>query len=397
MDKFGQTTNTSGGDCGNYTTASSECQACSKCFAELPSGSRFCPMCGAPVSVRTQKPKARGNGTGSVYRVGKTWAASVTAGYKIELVDGVPKSTAIRRKKQGFKTKKEALAYISVLQSEKVQRKTPTLNDLWVAYQQGAYTKLSASKQESYRIAWRRIECLGTAKISDLTTPVLQECVNKGGKTHYPARDMKDLLSKLYQIAMANQFVTSNLARFLILPDQESREREAFNDNEVRLLWNDYAAGNLWTGYVLLMIYTGMMPGELLGVRKENIDWARKEIVKSGKKTKVRKETPIVLADVIVPVLADLCANSKSDKLLEANKDSFYKSYYEVLERAGTRKLVPYSCRHSTATALALANIAPSVIQQIMRHAKITTTQQYIHIDMAACLDAINRMAEKQA
>lgn len=380
----------------NVTITAHENQGCRKCFSSLPTGAKFCPMCGTPVSGRSQKSKSRGNGTGSVYRVGKSWAAAVTAGYKIELVDGVPKSTAIRRKKQGFKTKKEAMAYISVLQSENIQRKTPTLNELWIAYQQGAYTKLSASKQESYRIAWKRLEHIRTVRITDLTTPALQECVNKTAKTYYTARDVKDLLSKLYQIAMADQFVPTNLAKFLTLPDKESKEREAFNDNEMRLLWSDYAAGNLWTGYILLMIYTGMMPGELLEARKENINWERKEIVKSGKKTKVRKETPIVLADVIIPVLADLCANSKSEKLITINKDNFYKVYYETLERAGTRKLAPYSCRHSTATALALANIAPSVIQQIMRHAKITTTQQYIHIDMAACLEAINRMAANQ-
>ena len=67
----------------------------------------------SPVSGRSQKSKSRGNGTGSVYRVGKSWAAAVTAGYKIELVDGVPKSTAIRRKKQGFKTKKEEISLMS--------------------------------------------------------------------------------------------------------------------------------------------------------------------------------------------------------------------------------------------------------------------------------------------
>jgi len=32
-------------------------------------------------------------------------------------------------------------------------------------------------------------------------------------------------------------------------------------------------------------------------------------------------------------------------------------------------------CRHTTATALALGNIAPSVIQEVMRHTKFNTTQ----------------------
>lgn len=70
-------------------------------------------------------------------------------------------------------------------------------------------------------------------------------------------------------------------------------------------------------------------------------------------------------------------------------------SPYEM-EHTGWHDLTPYSCRHSTATALALDDIAPSVIQKVMRHAKFTTTQQYIHVDVAPMLDAVNKMADKR-
>ena len=58
--------------------------------------------------------------------------------------------------------------------------------------------------------------------------------------------------------------------------------------------------------------------------------------------------------------------------------------------------MAPYCCRHTAATALALEKIPPSVIQKIMRHAKFTTTQQYIHIDIEPMRQAINQMAAKQ-
>lgn len=40
--------------------------------------------------------------------------------------------------------------------------------------------------------------------------------------------------------------------------------------------------------------------------------------------------------------------------------------------------------------------IAPSVIQRIMRHAKLSTTQLYIHPDESAVLDAINTLRPDQ-
>lgn len=73
-----------------------------------------------------------------------------------------------------------------------------------------------------------------------------------------------------------------------------------------------------------------------------------------------------------------------------------YARYHETLKRIGVRDLPPYSCRHSTATALAMQNIAPSIIQKVMRHAKFSTTQSYIHVDVSPMLEAVNRLAELQ-
>ena len=144
------------------------------------------------------------------------------------------------------------------------------------------------------------------------------------------------------------------------------------------------------------MIYTGMMPGELLDARKAHIDWKGKQIIGAGKKTAKRRETPIVLADVIIPVLADLCEHTSGDKLIRINKDKFYETYYEALDRAGCRRLTPYSCRHTAATSLALENIPPSVIQKIMRHAKFSTTEKYIHISIDPMLEAVNKLSKQQ-
>ena len=71
-------------------------------------------------------------------------------------------------------------------------------------------------------------------------------------------------------------------------------------------------------------------------------------------------------------------------------KDRFYPAFHDALARCGARNLKPYSCRHTTATALALGNIAPSVIQEVMRHTKFSTAQRYIHPDMTASHAAVN-------
>lgn len=367
---------------------------CIKCGADLPQGALYCPMCGKKQTVQTNPEKkrtgrSRPNGTGSVYRRGKTWECAIVLGYVIQ-PDG--KRKAIRPTKGGFKTKKEAMEYLPKLKEDR-PRLTPTLYDLWERYQDSKkYTQLSASRKEKYAIAWRKLERLWFTKIDLLTTFDLQDTVNDQASTFYTARDLKDLLSKLYQMALPDQYVKSNLAEYIELPELNAKKQEAFTAEEIAKLWTDYADGNWWTGYILLMIYTGMMPGELLGCQKEFIDWQGKQIRGAGKKTKERKETPIVLADVILPVLSDLCDHTAGEKLIKSNKDNFYQVYYETLQRAGCRRLTPYSCRHTAATSLAMENIPPSVIQKVMRHAKFSTTEKYIHISIDPMLEAVNKL-----
>ena len=367
---------------------------CIKCGADLPQNALYCPMCGKKQTAQTNSEKkrtgrSRPNGTGSVYRRGKTWECAIVLGYVIQ-PDG--KRKAIRPTKGGFKTKKEAMEYLPKLKEDR-PRLTPTLYDLWERYQDSKkYTQLSASRKEKYAIAWRKLERLWFTKIDLLTTFDLQDTVNDQASTFYTARDLKDLLSKLYQMALPDQYVKSNLAEYIELPELNAKKQEAFTAEEIAKLWTDYADGNWWTGYILLMIYTGMMPGELLGCQKEFIDWQGKQIRGAGKKTKERKQTPIVLADVILPVLSDLCDHTAGEKLIKINKDNFYQIYYETLQRAGCRRLTPYSCRHTAATSLAMENIPPSVIQKVMRHAKFSTTEKYIHISIDPMLEAVNKL-----
>lgn len=365
---------------------------CIKCKAELPPGALFCHLCG-----KDQTPKrinrSRPNGTGSVYKRGKTWECAVVLGYVIQ-DDGSRK--AIRPTKGGFKTKKEAMEYLPKLRAVQ-PRKTPTVNDLWARYKTTQkYLKLTDSRKESYNIAWKKLESLWFCPIDQLTTFDLQDAVDANADTYYPARDLKNLLSKIYQIAMPDQYVTVNLSKFIELPELNAKEQEAFCADEIAKLWADYTAGNWWTGYILLMAYTGMMPGELRDARKAHIDWTGKQIRGAGKKTATRRETPIVLADIILPVLADLCEHTPGDKLIRINKDNFYSVYYETLARAGCRRLTPYSCRHTAATSLALENIPPSIIQRIMRHAKFSTTEKYIHISIDPMLEAVNKLAQQR-
>ena len=369
---------------------------CIKCGASLPDGSIFCHMCGkkqTPDIPKKKRDKSRGNGTGSAFREGKTWMVRIVLGW---WTDEQGKRRMHTASKHGFATKKEALEYIPTLRSQAEKNDTLTLSGYWEFYEAKKLPELSKDKQTAYRIAWRRWSTLATRRLEDLKIETLQAAMDEAASTYYTARDMKNLMSHFYKHGLANQTVSVNLAQYLQLPPANASEQTPFNAEELDGLWKDFAAGNTFTGYILLMIYTGMMPGELLQARKDNIDWDGKQIRGAGLKTATRKAAPIVLADVILPVLRVLVDTSPGEKLIHINKDNFYKEYYATLERIGTRRLPPYSCRHTTGTDLAKAAVPAFTIQKIMRHAKITTTQHYTHIDASDALSGVNALKKPE-
>lgn len=364
---------------------------CRKCREEIPDGSRFCMLCGAKQEVKAQSAKSRGNGQGSAIKRGSTW----TAVWTVETFIGKDGKYKQRRKtKGGFKTKRDALAYAA--RPAKEEKKSPTLRYYWDNYEKSGFQKLSGSKKGAYKIAWKRLEKIAEKQMQDLTIEDLQSCIDSQVETYYPAKDMRDLLSALYKRAVAEGNARINLSPFITLPTLNEKQIEAFTEEELQKMWTAYGSGDRIMGCVLLMTYTGMMPGELFKAKDNMVDWERQEIVGCAIKTKKRKETPIVFPDILAPVILDLIQTSKSKKgyILGINKWTFYDLYHESIKKAGIRDLDPYSCRHTTATALALGNIAPSVIQEVMRHTKFATTQRYIHPDSASSHAAINTIGK---
>lgn len=329
--------------------------------------------------------RMRGNGQGTAYKRGRTWTASVTIGWH----DGKP----IKRTKGGFPTKRQALEHCAVL-FRRPEQKEYSLLHYWEIWSESALVKLSKSKQTAYRIAWRKLADVHGVPPGRLTVGDLQDILRSKAPTFYPARDIKSLLAALYRLAIADQCASVDLSKYLVLPELEEGEPNPFREDELTLIWHAYASGDRVAAYVLLMIYTGMMPGELCICTRKMIDLDSQQIVGAGIKTKTRKQQPMVIADFLLPVVCSILSSTPCEddaRILYTDRWTFYDDYHAFCRRIGIRDLPMYSCRHTTATALAVgANVAPSIIQKIMRHAKFSTTQRYIHPDSSDALAGIN-------
>ena len=356
---------------------------CSKCSSELNEKWLICPFCGKPINYTPTKRK-RGNGQGTAWKRNNKWTAQVT---DYIYVDEKGKKHRKYKTKGGFATKKEALDYCKSLRSSE-ERVVPTLLDLYLVWEKTELPKLSKDRQSGYKKARERLESIIGRKIDSLTTADLQKVIDDNSSSYYTAKDMKTVLSHLYNRACADRFVPTNLTQFIVLPTLEEKDSVPFTEDEVTKMWSAYADGDTFIGYMLLMIYSGMMPAELFACEKQMIDLNRCEIYGCGRKT--RKKSVIVFADIVKPVVEDLMTLSSTNKLCHLWKTEWYDEYHKATKRIGIRDLPPYSCRHTTGTEAAKQNLNASTIQKLMRHSKITTSQRYIHLGTDEAHQAVN-------
>lgn len=371
---------------------------CPKCSATIQDDSLFCNYCGRKLTrVIRAKVKMRGNGQGTAFKSpnGKSWTAQAVVGFRPSETPG-RQPIPIKRKKSGFPSKAAALAYVPILLSGGVEKQTtaPRLSTYWDTYSKNRMLSLSKSKQCAYKIAWNKLSNVHDIRVDALTVQILQQTVNDAADSYYPRRDCKSLLTALFKLAAADGFANKDLPSLIELPALNETEREPFTADEQTALWKLYEKGDRTAAIPLLMIYTGMMPGEAQALKKSQIDLSAQVIIGAGMKTKVRKQTPIVLADGIVPVVQDLMDHAQpSGYIWKRDEKQWYADYYHALEAAKCRRLSPYSCRHTTATALAITEgVAPQTIKKLMRWSTTKMLDRYAHPDQTDVLEAANKL-----
>lgn len=354
---------------------------CRKCKKELPEEAQYCMFCGtslaAPAAARKKGGKRRGNGEGSVYQEARydgKWTACVTV-----FVDG----HRYQRVKRGFAKKKDAVAALQEMKygPDPIDAQEITFAQLYTRWSAEYYKVCSESKETAYEIAYKRLQPLYHRKWRSIRLSEMQALVDER-PSYYTARDVKNLLSLIGQYAIRHEYFEKNRAENITLPPCTTAEKRAFTEEEILMLWEDYEQGNEFTAYALLMIYTGMRPGELMQMKRADVHLDEEPpYMIGGIKTENGKNRVFPIAEAVLPLVRDMYDRGRR-KLLEMNKDTFRARFDEMCARAGTRPLKPHECRHTFCSELALRDVQPGVIMKIAGHANYQTTAGYTHIQV---------------
>ena len=203
--------------------------------------------------------------------------------------------------------------------------------------------------------------------------------VGPKSKKHYLG-----VLSGIFQEALYDEIINKNPVRQVRSPKYTAPKIDPFTADEVNLILSNAKNFN-YKHYLAIAFYTGMRSGEIIGLKKCDIDFDNKLIHVSRSRSLHGEETPkteksfrdIPIIDTLLPFLLNLVESHHYEYLFitqygEPYRDNnvftykFWKPSLEELEIPYRR---PYNTRHTYATNMLYNElVSPVQLAQLLGH-----------------------------
>ena len=333
------------------------------------------------------------NGLGTVYKMSgnrrRPWRATITTGYDIV---GTQKRLTIGY----YETRKEAEKALASYEynPEKLKNSKLTFKDVYDKWSESHFPKLQSNTVEVTKAYAKKLIPLHDIPFVEIKAIQLQDLFNNLKMSAVSKARVKNIINAMYKYALKYEIVDKDYSILIDLGKREKViQRKVFTEEEILKLWKYKELK--WVDTILIMIYSGMRIGELLGLKNEHIDLENRVIVGAGIKTDAGKNRVIPINKKILPLIqkhmrADktfLFTTKSNNQILYDNYRYSFMSIMDKLEMTHTI----HDCRHTFATLLNNADANPTAIKNIIGHTSFETTEKiYTHKNIEELKKAID-------
>ncbi len=223
------------------------------------------------------------------------------------------------------------------------QRNTITLRQLFNEWLPIHSRSVSKSAIKSYHIAFKHISNIADMPITDIHFQHLQNVINSmhvKGLSYSSCKKVRTLLNQLFNYAIIQDYPITNYALHLNLgPNIPTIRRRVFTRQQINKLW---AIDTPYSHMILILLYTGLRIGELLNLRKQDINRRSSYLIVSHAKTKAGEGRVIPLHHRIIPLIEQLYIDT-NDYLFTISYTTFRKHFMNIM-----KPLNAYYPRHSS-------------------------------------------------
>ena len=207
-------------------------------------------------------------------------------------------------------------------------------------------------------------------------------------------------IKAFYRFLTAERYIRRNPAEVLEAASRGLHLPKVLSVQEVERLLDEPNLGTL-DGYrdktMLELLYaTGMRVSELVNVPVKNVDMKMQYVIVMGKGSKERMlplgRTALHYLEHYLSVVRPQLLHGKPDAAAELfvtgwggpmTRERFYEIIVAYRKSAGiSKRVTPHMLRHSFATHLLNNGTDLRIVQELLGHADISTTQIYTHLDV---------------
>ena len=318
--------------------------------------------------------------------------------FAVRITSGKTENGKQLRKYIGYyETENEALKALALYNDDpfSIDTKKLTLDDVYKLWSKAKYKDASESTVRGYEAAYAHIEPIKNKPIRQLKTSQLEDVINNCSKGAGTRKKMIILLRQLYTYAMKNDIIIKDYSQLIeVKLESETPQRPIFDKNEIKVL-EDNVDSIPNVDILLMYIFSGARPNELLSLEKTDVDLDQLLIKIENSKTTAGKRI-IPISPRIEPYVRSRY-ESATKYLIEKdgnpiNYDYYYRQIFTpIITALGLNpKHRPHDTRHTFATMLSDANANSVSIKSLCGHANYNTTvKHYTHKSVEELRQAI--------
>ena len=275
---------------------------------------------------------------------------------------------------------------------EKIIDNVPTVKEVWNNLLESDLFHLTNRSLTNYKVSFKHFEKIHNRKITDIKLtdiqPYFDELMDKGtGQSKM--NNMKIVLNYIFKYACKYDYIEKNYASFIsfreTLDEQQKKKKQPYSKEIIRDLFK--RDEDIIVQSILVMIYTGMRPSELLKLNPSDIHIEDRYMI-GGIKTENGINRIIPIHECIV----DYVRNISTSNLINMYYQDYLIRYNEVKAQLGFVN-TPHSGRHTFATLSNENSLDEFLVKKIMGHsAKDLTKDVYTHVDTERLIKEINKL-----
>ncbi|WP_159057246.1 MULTISPECIES: tyrosine-type recombinase/integrase [Streptomyces] len=289
----------------------------------------------------------------------------------------------------------------------------PVADKAWLVADYLDYWLEAAVKKKDKPKTYEQYECvarlylkpnIGNKKLTDVRVQTVRALLSQLLEQGHSARrvqTVKTTLSAAFTYAMREELIGRNVARLAESPKYKPKKVIPWTVDEAQRFWSvakDHRLAAAWG----LAVYYGPRRGEILGLRRQDVDLVVGEfqltqqlqevggkVITTSLKTE-SSERPLPILGVLKEGLARMDEErshrppSEHDLVFTTPKGTPIdprnfsgRMFKQLCKLAGVRVIKFHHTRHTVASMLEYLGVSPKVAQAILGHSSVATTQGY--------------------